>query len=205
MLKRIFGLKKSNPARRCCSYDNLPTSPFPMLVNNGCSIEEMSAIMFMLDNFVNTSDAENVINLSKSMMEEVEANGNFIKKCSKCHGRCRRCKQCQCKERKMLLVGNALQKLSSFAAETNAMLHTFRKTDRAPFNSHHKSGKKIVLSDESYETFDKLKVKLNNMKTFYPKVYECGEDVIEQWASYGEITKMNPKILESKDILLKEI
>lgn len=171
---------------------------FPIVVSKHSTNEEKSAIKFLLDNFVEDADVENVINLNKRMAYEIQQNGNFLKSCSSCNGRCKNCKHCQTREKQIFLLNNAIQKLNLF--HINAADIQQEKSHGDGKHIKNKTGRKVILSKGSLETFERLKLKFYNIKTFYPSVYSCEDNILHQWAQGASLTKMNPTLLNAREL-----
>lgn len=171
---------------------------FPIVVSKHSTNEEKSAIKFLLDNFVDKADVENVCNLNKRMAYQIRQNGNFLKSCSSCNGRCKRCKNCQTREKQIFLINNAIQKLNLF--HINAADIQQEKSHGDGKHIENKNGRKVIISKKSLETFERLKLKFNNIKTFYPSVYSCQDNIIHQWAQGASLTKMNPTLLNAREL-----
>ncbi|KAH1009394.1 hypothetical protein HUJ04_001754 [Dendroctonus ponderosae] len=168
---------------------------FPLLAAKSSTKEEISAIKFLLDNFVEEVDIRNVFELNDQMTKEIGRNGNFLRKCLLCHGGCKMCKFCQCREKDIFLINNAFQKMRFY----NKQSEYFRREMLQEQKRTRKSGKPVVLPKQSLETFQKLKLKLNNIKAFYPGIYNSEADIMSQWGQGNCLTRMNPALLILRD------
>lgn len=175
----------------------MSTANFPIQVPKNSTEEEISSIKFLLDNFVDETDVHNICRMNMEMTEEVRRNRNFLKKCPNCHGRCKLCKFCQCREKEIFLVSNAIQKLSIYQKKSVEFKQEKEREARGDGRQTKCIGKTILLSKESVKTFRKLKNKLSNIKMFYPDVFECEIDIIRQWGQGTFLTKMNTDFLNS--------
>ncbi|KAL1498056.1 hypothetical protein ABEB36_008916 [Hypothenemus hampei] len=163
--------------------------------------EQISAIKFLFDNFVDEIDIQNVSNMSIKMTKLIQENGDLLKKCRNCHGWCKACKFCQCREQDIFLLNNAFAKIKYY----NEMLSNFLKNSSRRNGRQIRSVKQIHLPKESLKIFEKLKRKLNNMKIFYPNVYKCEDDILLQWGQESFLTKMNLTLLNAKTFSIQSL
>lgn len=170
---------------------------FPIQVPKNSTEEEISSIKFLLDNFVDETDVHNICRMNMEMTEEVRRNRNFLKKCPNCHGRCKLCKFCQCREKEIFLVSNAIQKLNIYQKKSVEFKQEKEREARGDGRQTTTIRKTILLSKESVKTFRTLRNKLSNIKMFYPDVFECEIDIIRQWGQGTFLSKMNMDFLNS--------
>lgn len=175
----------------------MSTTNFPIQVPKNSTKEEISSIKFLLDNFVDETDVHNICRMNMEMTEEVRRNRNFLKKCPNCHGRCKLCKFCQCREKEIFLVSNAIQKLNIYQKKSQEFKQEKEREAKGDGRQNKSTGQTIILSKESVKTFRKLKNKLSNIKMFYPDVFECEIDIIRQWGQGTFLSKMNTDFLNS--------
>lgn len=171
---------------------------FPLLAAKSSTKEEISAIKFMLDNFVEEADVRNVFKLNDQMTREIGKNGNFLRKCLLCHGGCKMCEFCQCREKDIFLINNAFQKMHFYNKQSDYFhRETLQKQKRTK-----KSGKRVILPKQSLDTFQNLKLKLNNIKAFYPGIYNSEADIMLQWGQGNCLTRMNPALLNARQFAI---
>ncbi|CAG9763758.1 unnamed protein product [Ceutorhynchus assimilis] len=109
-------------------------------------------------------------------------------KCSHCNRRNKKHKLCQCKEIKIFLFNYGINDIDA--------KYNNNKGQRE--QAGNKKAKKIVLSKESLKTLEKIKLRLNNIKMFYPNVYECEDNILDQWGRNGSLIDMNQKLLNTE-------
>ncbi|CAG9761417.1 unnamed protein product [Ceutorhynchus assimilis] len=125
----------------------------------------------------------------------------FSRKCRyQCYKRNKKCKICQCRENEIFSLNNAIRNVTVIAAHS----HSVQKEDEKPMQKY-KSAKKIVLPKESLKTFEKIQLKLNNMKIFYPNVYESTDNVLDQWGRNASLTDMNQELLNADELPIKAL
>ncbi|KAG5881323.1 hypothetical protein JTB14_025708 [Gonioctena quinquepunctata] len=126
-----------------------------------------------------------------------------MKKCEFCNRKCNTCRVCcMRKEMQIYLVNHAMQKLSFLSLYKESSFCCPPIFENSPIipTRRIENDRKIPESDSiivlvEMETLRKIKMRLKNMKKYYPDIYNFEGNVIEKWGKNLAMDEMNQDLL----------